>query len=458
MQLLAIEWGPLGIKIAQFILSLSILIVLHEFGHYITARWFGCRVEKFYLFFDPWFSLFKKKVKDTEYGIGWLPLGGYVKISGMIDESMDTESMKEPPKEYEFRSKPAWQRLIIMLGGIIVNVLLGILIYAFVLQIWGDKKIPTSSMKYGIYVGDSTLKQIGLRTGDKLLSVDGEKVYDLFQFTQGLLTAKNVLIERNGVEQNIPIPHEFLGILSERKNQKRDGFIDIRMPVMVQEVPDSSRGKEIGLQKNDMLIGIDSQRFQFMDEMKELLEANKNKNISLTVLRNNQELVLPASVDSNATIGFVPFGQSYQEMDSLGWCKFEVTKYGFAASFPAAVKKAWQNLTRYGQQLRAVGDVKTGAYKGLGGFWSIINVFPAPWNWEIFWGRTAYISLVLALMNFLPIPALDGGHVMFTLYEMITRRKPNQKFLEYAQMAGMIFLIALMIYANSNDIFGFFTK
>lgn len=454
MHLLAIEWASVGVKAGQLLLALSILVILHEFGHFITAKWFGCRVEKFYLFFDPWFSLLKKKVGETEYGIGWLPLGGYVKISGMIDESMDKEAMKEAPKDWEFRSKPAWQRLIIMLGGIIMNVLVAIAIYAFILMMWGDKKVPTSSMKYGVFVGDSTLMKIGLKTGDRLLGVDNKPVYDLTKFKKKLITAKSIQIERDGHSQDIVLPIDLLGQLSERKNQKRQGFIEARRPAMVAEVNDTSNAFKAGLRKNDMIIGIDSVRCQFHDELKMQLESQKNKTILLTVKRNNQEISFMTPINSKGEIGFTQYGTTYEQMDSLGWLKLEVTKYGFFAAFPAAVKMTWEELGAYIEQFKFILDRKTGAYKGIGGFKAIANAFPGVWDWESFWSMTAFLSIVLAFMNLLPIPALDGGHVMFTLYELITRRKANEKFLEYAQVTGMILLLLLMVYANANDWLG----
>lgn len=444
------------VQVGQLLLALSILIVLHEFGHYITARWFGCRVEKFFLFFDPWFALVKKKVGDTVYGIGWLPLGGYVKISGMIDESMDKEAMKLPPKPYEFRSKPAWQRLIIMLGGIIMNVLVAFVIYAFVLMVWGEKKVPAASLKYGIQVTDSTLYKIGFRNGDKILAVDGKEVDDFEKTLNKLLIADNtVTVERNGQKMDLAIPQDLLGQLIQNKKKGRITLIEPRIPVIAFWVPDTSAAYKAGLRKDDKVIGVDSTKIEFFDELRNDLASKKNSQVTLRVIRNGQETQFPVNVDSEGLIGFSPYGKyNYKQMDSLGWVKVNHTEYGFFAAFPAGVKKTFATLGNYIDQFKKIVNPSTGGYKGIGGFKAIASGFHSEWDWESFWGFTAFLSVILAFMNLLPIPALDGGHVMFTLYEIVSGRKPNEKFLEYAQMVGMVLLLALMLYANGNDWFG----
>jgi regulator of sigma E protease len=454
---LAINWSRVGLQAGQLLLALSILVILHEFGHYITARWFKCRVEKFYLFFDPWFSLLKKKVGDTEYGIGWLPLGGYVKISGMIDESMDKEAMKLPPKDWEFRSKPAWQRLIIMLGGIIMNVLVAFVIYAFVLMVWGDKRIPASSMKYGVQVLDSTLyNKCGLRNGDKILAVDGEPVEDFNNMFRKVILGHSITVDRAGQKVELALPESLIGQLVE--NRKKDGgFLEPRVPVIVLDAPDTLAAAKAGLKKNDQIIGVDSARLEFYDELKNQLLLHKNSEVSLLVNRAGTEMRLQAKVDSEGRIGFFNYGagNNYEQMDSLGWVKLNVKKYGFFAAFPAGVRRAGSELNYYISQFKKILNPKTGAIKGVGGFKSMGSIFNKyEWNWESFWMITAFLSIALAFMNLLPIPALDGGHVVFTLYEMITRRKPNEKFLEYAQIVGMVLLLGLMLYANLNDFFG----
>ncbi len=455
MNLIAINWSQVGLMAGQLLLALSLLVVLHEFGHYITARWFKCRVEKFFLFFDPWFALVKKKVGDTVYGIGWLPLGGYVKISGMIDESMDKEAMKEPPKEWEFRSKPAWQRLIVMMGGIIMNVIVAFVIYAFILMIWGEKKIPTASMKYGIHVADSTIYKMGLRNGDKILEIDGKEVTDYEKLRRRLLLGSTVTVDRNGQRVNLSLDEDLIGQLVENRSKDATGFVEVRKPAIAFLVPDTTRAYKAGLRKNDQLVGLDSIRFQFYDELQNELLKLKNKTSLLTVIRDGKEMSFPVQVSQEGKIGFLPYGMDYQQMDSMGLVKLNVKKYSFFAAFPAGVRRAGAELKFYIEQFKKILNPKTGAYKGVGGFKNMARIFNKyTWDWEQFWTMTAFLSIVLAFMNMLPIPALDGGHVMFTLYEMITRRKPNEKFLEYAQIVGMILLLGLMLYANGNDWFG----
>lgn len=456
MNIIAINWSNVLLQAGQLLLALSLLVILHEFGHYITARWFKCRVEKFFLFFDPWFALVKKKVGDTVYGIGWLPLGGYVKIAGMIDESMDKETLKLPPKEWEFRSKPAWQRLIIMLGGIIMNVLVAFVIYAFILMTWGDKKIPTASMKYGVHVADSTLyNEGGLRNGDIILSIDGETITDFERLRRKGLLGRQVVLMREGKEMTIDLPRDLIGKLVVNRKKNDNGFIEPRRPAIAFFIPDTSTAYKAGLRKNDRIVGIDSARFTFFDELQNQLVANKDKTVSLVVNRNGSDTIFPVHISKEGKLGFVPYGIDYAQMDSLGWLTLNITKYGFFSAFPAGVRKAGNELKFYVDQFKKILDPKTGGYKGVGGFKAMGSIFPKyGWDWEAFWRITAFLSIVLAFMNLLPIPALDGGHVMFTLYEMITRRKPNEKFLEYAQIVGMVLLLGLMLYANGNDWFG----
>ncbi len=454
--LLAINWPSVGLKVAQLLLSLSILVILHEFGHYITAKWFKCRVEKFYLFFDPWFSIFKKKIGDTVYGIGWLPLGGYVKISGMVDESMDKESMKLPPQPWEFRSKPAWQRLIIMLGGVTVNILLAFIIYAGILMTWGEKKIPASSLKYGITFNDSLFNDLGFKNGDKVIAVDGKPVVEYTDILKKVLVVnKNVTVERDGKETNLEMPVDLIGKLVEKKKLAEGPLISPRVPVMVSVLDDTSVAYKAGLRKGDLIVAVDSVQTQFYDEFSAFMKKQKKGDtIDLTVKRNTETLNITTTLINGGKIGFNP-PSSHAEYDSLGIYKFEVKKYGFFAAFPAGVKRAGKELQFYIDQFKKILSPETGAYKGVGGFKAMGSVFSGTeWNWEHFWTITAFFSIILAFMNLLPIPALDGGHVLFTLGEMITGRKPSEKFLEYAQIAGMIVLLALMLYANGNDWFG----
>jgi regulator of sigma E protease len=456
MELLAINWSSVGLKVAQLLLSLSILVILHEFGHYITAKWFKCRVEKFYLFFDPWFSIFKKKVGDTEYGIGWLPLGGYVKISGMVDESMDKEQMKQPAQPWEFRSKPAWQRLIIMLGGVTVNVLLAFVIYAGVLFVWGQDKTPNSSLKNGVWVADSLMNKIGMQNGDNIISVNGKNINYFDDVAKKILLSGGgtVTINRAGKNEQIVIPDSLIGMLTEMKKVKAQLF-EPRMPALVGQFRgnDTLAAFKAGIRDWDKIVKVDSLPVVFLDEMANYFSTKLKQNVAVTVNRNDSLIVYNVKVNEEGKIGIPRL--SGKEMDSLGIIKIEHTDYSFFAAFPAGIKLAFSSLADYYQQFKLMLTPSTGTYKAMGGFKGMGNAFNGnEWDWRGFWLITAFFSIALAFMNLLPIPALDGGHVVFTLYEMITGRKPNEKFLEYAQIAGMIILLALMIFANGNDWFG----
>ncbi|MFZ9719260.1 MAG: RIP metalloprotease RseP, partial [Chitinophagaceae bacterium] len=435
MTLLAIQWAEIGIKAGQLLLSLSILVIFHEFGHYITARWFRCRVEKFYLFFDPWFSVFKKKVGETEYGVGWLPLGGYVKIAGMIDESMDKEAMKQPAQPWEFRSKPAWQRLIIMIGGVTVNVLLAFIIYAMILFVWGEKRTPMQGLTNGIWITDSIMYEAGLRNGDQIMMVNGETVPYFEKLNAAVLVSNQLQVKREGEIKNIVMPVNLIEQLVESK-RRRGLLLMPRVPSYVGAYSDkdSSFGKKAGLQEMDKIVAIDGAPVQYYDEMIPLLQAKKNSTAQLTVQRGKDTVQLTSAVDEMGKIG-IPLLSDVQYAN-MGVYQIENHKYGFFAAFPAGIAKAVEKLIFYVDQFKMILNPETGAYKGVGGFKSMGSIFPAEWNWESFWNITAFFSIVLAFMNLLPIPALDGGHVIFTLVEMITGRKPSEKFLEYAQMVG----------------------
>jgi regulator of sigma E protease len=453
--LLTINWPDVGSKVAQLLLSLSILIILHEFGHYITAKWFKCRVEKFYLFFDPWFSLFKKKIGDTVYGIGWLPLGGYVKISGMVDESMDKESLKQPPQSWEFRSKPAWQRLIIMLGGVTMNMLVAFFLYAMILFVWGEKKIDNNSVTNGIYCADSILIKFGLKHGDKIISINDKPTKYFDDIPAEIITSDRIKVLRNGKDTVLEMPADLIGQLVELK-KKGIGFLELRRPAIVGDMSDkyfdTVPAKTAGLQHFDRVISVDSTPVQFFDEIGVILQKKKNGTVQIEVERNNERKILTSKVTREGKLG-LPY-IDVDEMDSLKLLNIQEKKYGFFAAFPAGVVKAGEKLAGYYNQFKKIVNPNTGGYKAVGGFGAMGSIFPTPWNWEAFWSITAFLSIILAFMNLLPIPALDGGHVLFTLIEMITGRKPNEKFLEYAQIVGMVILLALMLYANGNDWFG----
>ncbi len=436
------------IKAAQLILSLSLLVIIHEFGHFLFARIFKTRVEKFYLFFDPWFSLFKIKKGDTEYGIGWLPLGGYVKISGMIDESMDKEAMKLPPQPYEFRAKKTWQRLLIMVGGVLMNFILAFIIYIGILYAWGEQYLPTANVKYGIEV-DSVGEQIGLRNGDKILSVGNLKVENFHKIIPTLIldNAKDIQVERDGQKVNVDISDEDVALLIKSK-----GVMTFRTPFdyRIAKVLKNSAAQTAGLKEGDQIVGMNSLKYEYNDQFKTTLKDSIGKTVALNVLRNSQELTVQLSIPETGLLGI----QLSQDLEKI--FEFKTIKYGLFESIPAGISKGISTTSDYLKQFKLIFSPKTKAYESLGGFISIGNIFPGMWNWFSFWNMTAFLSIILAVMNLLPIPALDGGHVMFLLFEMITGRKPGDKFLEYAQIAGMVLLLSLVLFANGNDIFKLF--
>jgi regulator of sigma E protease len=445
------------IKASQFILSLSLLIVLHELGHFIPAKLFKIRVEKFYLFFDYKFSLVKKKIGDTVYGIGWIPLGGYVKISGMIDESMDTEQMALPPQPWEFRSKPAWQRLIIMLGGVIVNFVLGIFIYIMLMYAYGENFLPNNNVNAngGVWVQDSLGLDLGLQTGDKVLTVDGNEVRKFSNLPIEFINGNSYTVERDGDVLEKEIPIDFISKLIERG--KNEGpFLRARYPFMVGKISDDSPNVGGELKVKDIIIDINGTPIAYYDEAKSVLDLYKNQNITLKVKRGNETVGIHVKTTDKGTIGVQLAGLSLPDLEKLGYYELENNKFTFAEAIPAGLNKSWNTLTGYIKQLKKIFNPSTGAYKGLGGFISIGSIFPSEWSNEVFWNITAFLSIMLGFMNLLPIPALDGGHVVFTLWEMITGKKPGDKFLEHAQVVGFVLLIALLLFANGNDIFRLF--
>ncbi|MGB5357436.1 MAG: RIP metalloprotease RseP, partial [Eudoraea sp.] len=428
--------SPILIKTIQFFLSLSLLIVLHELGHFIPAKLFKTRVEKFYLFFDIKFSLFKKKIGETVYGIGWLPLGGYVKIAGMIDESMDTEQMAEEPKPWEFRSKPAWQRLIIMLGGVTVNFILAVIIYIGMAYSYGDQYIPMNSLPDGIWVAEENIgNALGIQTGDQIVAVDGEAIENFDTLLGKIINGNTITISRDGSTFQKEIPIDFISTLLEDEEKIRYA-LRLRIPFVIGGVSETSLNKDSGLTEKDQIVGIGNSRIKYFDEAKPILEQYKDQQVAFKVKREDKELEIPIMISDSATIGVALGGMTFEEMEDLGYFKLETRRYTFAESIPAGIEKGVNTLTSYVKQLKKIFNPETGAYKGVGGFAAIGSMFPDTWNWPAFWSTTALISIILAFMNILPIPALDGGHVTFLLYEMVTGRKPSDKFLEYSQMIG----------------------
>ncbi len=433
------------IKTAQLLLSLSILVVLHEFGHFMFARLFHTRVEKFYLFFNPWFSLFKTKKGETEYGIGWLPLGGYVKISGMIDESMDKEAMKLPPKPYEFRAKPSWQRLLIMVGGVLMNFLFALVIYIGVLFTWGETYLPTENVKYGIEVSE-TGEKIGFQDGDKIISVGNKPIKEFRKIIPTIVldNAKTVQVLRNGKRVNVDISSSDLAMMLKSK----EDIISFRSPfdIHIGRLSKDSPAEKAGLQKGDVFVSVDGQKFQYYDQFIDYLKSKKGESVQLEMKRNGETFQKEVPVTDEGKLGFYA---TYNDPDFL---QLATIDYGFFESIPAGIERGVQTTKDYLKQFKLFFKPETKAYESLGGFATIGSIFPGTWDWMSFWNMTAFISIILAIMNLLPIPALDGGHVMFLLFEMVTGRKPGEKFLEYAQIVGMVLLLALVLYANANDI------
>lgn len=430
------------IKITQLLLSLSILVILHEFGHFSLAKLFKTRVEKFYMFFNPWFSLFKFQKGETEYGIGWLPLGGYVKIAGMIDESMDKEQMKKPPQPWEFRSKPAGKRLLIMLGGVIMNVILAFVIYIFMTWIYGNQYLPTKNLTYGIVV-DSVGQEMGLQNGDKILSVDNNTIEDFnkVRMTIVLEQPKTIEVLRNEQPMSIPINNAIIP-----KLLKDPYFITARIPFIIGSVLKGKPAEAAGFKPGDKIVKINDKPTIGADVVVNEIKSHKNEDIIISVERNNSTKDIAVTVGNDGMIGIGI------DSDISKFLEFKTIKYSFFAAIPAGVSKTVSVIKSYIQQLKLIFTPSTGAYKSVGGFIAIGKIFPGVWDWASFWNLTAFLSIMLAVLNLLPIPALDGGHVMFVIYEMIVGKKPGDKFIEHAQVVGMIIILALVLFANGNDI------
>ncbi|MFN5635491.1 MAG: RIP metalloprotease RseP [Flavobacteriia bacterium] len=438
------------IKAAQLILALSILVILHEFGHFIPARLFKTRVEKFYLFFNPWFSLFKKKVGDTEWGIGWLPLGGYVKISGMVDESMDKEQMAQPAQPWEFRSKPAWQRLIIMIGGVTVNLLLGIFIYICIMFVYGEEQIQTKDLKAGLAI-HPYLAKYDLHSGDNILKVEGAEVNHFNDINTDILLneARKLTVQRpDGKIEEITLP---AGV--EYKLFKEGAFPATGLrhkSTLVDTVMPKTPAMKAGLQKGDRILSINGTAIEFYDQIQSSLYEVKGKKATIVIQRSGKIDTLESKVLPAGTIGFAVKKEKYFDLKAI-----HTVKYSFGESIGRGTERGFSTLSNYVSQMKFV-FTKKGA-SSIGGFGAIGNLFPPTWDWQIFWMNTALLSIILAFMNILPIPALDGGHIVFLLYEMITGREAPQKVLEYAQYVGFILLMGLLLYANGNDLYRYFT-
>ncbi|GJM32924.1 MAG: zinc metalloprotease [Saprospiraceae bacterium] len=437
------------IMAGQLMLSLSILIVLHEMGHFLPARLFGTRVEKFYLFFNPWFTPYKKQIGETEYGIGWLPLGGYVKIAGMIDESFDRDQLDQEPQDYEFRSKPAWQRLIIMLGGVTVNFILGFLLYGMVLWIWGEQYMPAKNVAYGIYA-DTLGMDLGLQDGDHVLAV-GDRPFDIFNdriLVQEIAinNAKTITVERDGQEIQLPVDGKYSAILASYKNKDKRLFL-ARVPFVAGELRKGDPAENAGIKKEDKIIKLNGEYMPFFNDFLTNIKPLKKQEVEVTVIRNESDTIdYKMTTTEDGTIGVVPYGENY-------FFESATKDYTLAQAIPAGTIKG---LNFLGIQLKAFSQMFRGKIKAsdsLGGFASIGKMFGSTWDWRHFWFMTAILSLILAFMNLLPIPALDGGYVVFLLFEVVTGIKPSDKFIENANIVGFILVLGLILFANGLDLF-----
>jgi regulator of sigma E protease len=441
--------GDFWIKAAQLLLSLSILIVLHELGHMIPAKLFKTRVEKFYLFFNPYFSLFKKKIGETEYGIGWLPLGGFVKISGMVDESMDKDQMSKPPEPWEFRSKPAWQRLIIMLGGVVVNLILGFLIYMMVLGVWGRDYAKSEDIKYG-FSATSIFKDIGFQDGDQILSVNNEELFDISEVSRYLLMRNVTSVEVKHPNQSIEslaIPTD-IGMQMWTNDMEKG--LSPRFKAIIDVTDTSKSASKVGLLSGDEIVSINDSTVNFWAEAVELIHASETKEVKVQVKRDSEILTFTPRADTNGLIGI-----GISEVASKDAINVRHRDYTFGQAISSGFDYGYWTLHDYVVQFQYVFTKKGST--AIGGFGAIGKMFPAEWDWHQFWLNTALISIILAFMNLLPIPALDGGHVIFLLWEMVTGRAVSQKIMERAQVVGMILLLGLLLYANGLDVIkGFF--
>ena len=448
MYLAAIDLTVLATKTAQFILSFSIIVVLHELGHFIPARLFGARVEKFYLFFNPGFSLWKKKIGETEYGLGWIPFGGYVKISGMIDESMDKEQLNKAPESYELRSKPAYQRLIVMLGGVIVNVILAIVIFIGIAWYWGDDFLPAKNVSYGVHATELS-KNVGIQDGDIIVSLDQKELTDFFELESKIVleNPKTIQVKRGDSLLSLAIPSTMAADLANTNNTT--AFVLPLFPVIVDSVGKTAVVVEGNFQKNDTLLSINGESIQYQHEFIEVKKKYSDSLVTIVAKRGADTVKIRTLINNKAQLGlFVKL--------PMQLFKTVHQNYSFTEAIPTGVKRCYSTLTNYVTGIKQIFTGKVNPNDSLGSLISIGNTFPSQWDWERFWTLTAVFSIVLGFMNVLPIPALDGGHALFILFEMITGRKPSDKFMEYAQIAGMILMFGLMLYALGLDFWRLF--
>jgi regulator of sigma E protease len=448
MYLAAIDLTVLATKTAQFILSFSIIVVLHELGHFLPARLFGARVEKFYLFFNPGFSLWKKKIGETEYGLGWIPFGGYVKISGMIDESMDKEQMNKAPESYELRSKPAYQRLIVMLGGVIVNVILAIVIFIGIAWYWGDDFLPAKNVTYGVHATELS-KKVGIQDGDIIVSLDQKELTDFFELESTIVleNPKTIQVKRGDSLVSLAIPSSMAADLANTNNTT--AFVMPLFPVIVDSIGKTAVVVEGSFQKNDTLLSINGESIQFQHEFIEVKKKYSDSLVTIVAKRGADTVKIRTLINNKAQLGlFVKL--------PMQLFKTVHQNYSFTEAIPTGVKRCYTTLDNYVTGIKQIFTGKVNPNDSLGSLISIGNTFPSQWDWERFWTLTAVFSIVLGFMNVLPIPALDGGHALFILFEMITGRKPSDKFMEYAQIAGMILMFGLMLYALGLDFWRLF--
>ena len=434
------------VKIIQFFLCFTILVGIHELGHFFMARIFKIRVDKFYIFFDPWFSLFKFKRGDTEYGVGWLPLGGYVKIAGMIDESMDKEQMAAPVKPDEFRAKPAWQRFLVMIAGVVMNLVLAVVIYCGICYTWGDSYFSNEEARWG-YNFNEAGKQLGFYDGDRLVSIDGKPIDDLNHFLNALIITegdRKVTVTRNNTQVELTLP--FDALIAMRKTKGYEKLLTPRLPFIIDSIV---RPSAAVLAKGDEVVGIDTLRGCDLVGYRTYLQSRAGDTVLMNIRRGEELLQFSLPVTANGTLGVMAQNSPFS---------LRTKHYSFVEAVPAGFRKAGRTLVAYWEQLKLIVQPKTKMYEELGGFIAIGSIFPSEWNWEDFWMKTAFLSIILAVMNILPIPGLDGGHAIFTFWEMLTGRKVSDRVLEIAQYIGLAIILVLLVYANGNDIYRFFLK